>query len=256
MPKWIALVFLNLLGGLFICMPMSASSKVSFQDFWKEFRAAAIQEDKEKIIKLTHFPFNTRGLLDEDPTVKHDRSWFLKAYGDLFNADPGVNPIPSTMRAFLKENPEVPSGNLPTGDWARVGDFEFKIINGQWLFVLAYLPPLESDQQLNLPPELIRFWVSFQNAVKKHDIDKVVKLSKFPIASNDFGGPITSAEVLKKRYSEIFTPQVEADFERQQPKEVTGYPGYSVWGDDRLNFGFTKHGNEYRFTYIDNVNGE
>lgn len=107
-----------------------------------------------------------------------------------------------------------------------------------------------------VPPEMLKVWQAFQQAVAAGDSSKVAALSKFPIASNDFGGTIKSATVLRQRFKTIFRPEIVACFAKAEPKAVTGFPGYLVECESSLAFGFKQQRGAYRFSYIDNANAE
>jgi len=50
-----------------------------------------------------------------------------------------------------------------------------------------------------LPVGLVTAWSQFQQAIKHDDIDALAKITKFPLRSNEFGGDIKSAKVLRQR---------------------------------------------------------
>jgi len=114
-----------------------------FQKFWSEFRSAVMSGDKAKVSRLTRFPFETRGPLDDDPVIGHDRQWFLKAYEELMDMDTGLTREPGAMRLLIKNTPTITSKDAVRRDWARVGDFEFERIDGKWWFNFAFV---EEDQ--------------------------------------------------------------------------------------------------------------
>lgn len=107
-----------------------------------------------------------------------------------------------------------------------------------------------------VPPELLKVWQAYRQAVAAGDSDQVAALSRFPIASNDFGGVIQSPAVLRERFQKIFRPEIVACFVDAEPRQETGFPGYLVECEDALAFGFERHNGEYRFSYIDNANAE
>ncbi|HPE73181.1 MAG TPA: hypothetical protein PK018_13605 [Candidatus Competibacter sp.] len=107
-----------------------------------------------------------------------------------------------------------------------------------------------------VPPELLRVLQAYRQAVAAGDSDQVAALSRFPIASNDFGGVIQSPAILRERFQKIFRPEIVACFADAEPRQETGFPGYLVVCEDALAFGFEQHDGEYRFSYIDNANAE
>ncbi|HRW66719.1 MAG TPA: hypothetical protein P5032_13440 [Candidatus Competibacter sp.] len=107
-----------------------------------------------------------------------------------------------------------------------------------------------------VPPELLKVLQAYRQAVAAGDSDQVAALSRFPIASNDFGGVIQSPAILRERFQKIFRPEIVACFADAEPRQETGFPGYLVVCEDALAFGFEQHNGEYRFSYIDNANAE
>ncbi|MEW6517646.1 MAG: hypothetical protein AB1439_12170 [candidate division FCPU426 bacterium] len=110
-----------------------------FHAYWKEFRAASLSLSARKAAAMTQFPFITRGEMDEDPEIPRDREWFERMYPAVLQADPGMRPEPETMLQLINRTPQVTERDYaPGSDFARVGLFEFRKINGAWKFVRAY----------------------------------------------------------------------------------------------------------------------
>jgi hypothetical protein len=119
--------------------PIAADSpQKGFQEFWQEFRAAVISDDVAKVASLTHFPFQTRGTLDEAPMLQHDRNWFMKMFPKMLQADPGLRMEPDTTRALIIRTDQITEKHANGKDSWRVGDLVFKRLKGQWLFTMAY----------------------------------------------------------------------------------------------------------------------
>lgn len=121
-------------------------SDKSFQQFWLDFRQAVISNDTNKIIKMTILPFETRGEMDSDPIVKYDRSNFFKA----FRAYLGQSTYWESDESFISSLEEIkritdPDTNYIQGNWARVGNLEFKNKDGHWRLVFAYLNIRDED---------------------------------------------------------------------------------------------------------------
>ena len=75
-----------------------------------------------------------------------------------------------------------------------------------------------------VPPELLKVWQAYRQAVAAGDSDQVAALSRFPIASNDFGGVIPSPAVLRARFKKIFRPEIVACFADAELRQETGFP--------------------------------
>ena len=112
----------------------------TFSVFWAEFRQAVLTEDKEKLISMTLFPFKTRGQMDSDPVVKHNKASFFSIFGQLLNQDPGLSGTPDTMQNIIRRT-ERGAGNVVAkhGKSARVGDFVFLKIKNCWFFEMAFV---------------------------------------------------------------------------------------------------------------------
>lgn len=120
-----------------------AQSNVSeFQAFWDQFRAAVVKEDKNEIVALTSFPFITRGPFDKDPTLKHNRAWFLKNLDALlaqkhYRYD-GPKLQPFTMRQLIEEKQTITEKDLSNRNRVWIEDFIFDKRGGRWSFTFAY----------------------------------------------------------------------------------------------------------------------
>lgn len=119
---------------------------------------------------------------------------------------------------------------------------------------VMFVSPVHAE----IPEQLGTTWKQFQECVKRNDVEGVVKLTHFPIRSNEFGGNIKTASEFKKRYSEIFTPYVVQKISSGVPEKVGTYRGYVI---DCINpngyaifLGFEKKGGKFYFSYIDNAN--
>lgn len=113
-------------------------ASADFQIFWQSFRKAALEDNRNELVRLSNFPFETRGVLDTDPVIKHDRKWFLRNWPKLIAIDPGLLSTEDSMRQLIERTVEVTRKENPVEGGARVGDFEFKKLRGGWRFVHAY----------------------------------------------------------------------------------------------------------------------
>ena len=109
-----------------------------------------------------------------------------------------------------------------------------------------------------IPDQLGSVWKQFQEYVKNNDIDNMIKITYFPIKSNEFGGNIKSKDEFKKKYYQIFTPYVVQKIIYGKPERVGSYRGYVVDCIDpngyAIYLGFEKKGHKFQFSYIDNAN--
>ena len=115
----------------------AAVADTSVQHFWTEFRRAALAGDVARVAALTSFPLRTRGPMDDDPEVTHDRVAFAALFRRLMAQDPGLAAAPETMRALLDRTHALGPREL-SPEQARVGAFEFARTPVGWRLVFAY----------------------------------------------------------------------------------------------------------------------
>jgi hypothetical protein len=110
----------------------------------------------------------------------------------------------------------------------------------------------------DLPQNLTSVWNEFQSAIKTNNIDKLAKITKFPLEYNEIGGKIKSSSDLKNRYKTIFSAKTKECLlsSKLQREELDGKIYYQVLCQDTypLNFTFEKVGSKYFLTSIDNIN--
>jgi hypothetical protein len=118
------------------------------QQFWSEFRAAAIAADSAALQKLARFPFVTRGATDDDPSISHDEAAFAELLPKILAQDTGLSKEGETVRQYLDSHPELPAiatgagQSVPMGADATqfvAGPLSFEKIGNRWLWVSAYL---------------------------------------------------------------------------------------------------------------------
>jgi len=126
------------------CVVCSAAVKDSGSNqYWSTFRQAVLDNNKEKIVAMTRFPFEVRGPDDSDPLKHYDRKGFLAIYERLV-AQPVFLPsdgkiISKSMRQLIGEKKEITPADYLTSDSIQFHQFEFKRIKGKWFFTRAYL---------------------------------------------------------------------------------------------------------------------
>jgi hypothetical protein len=119
---------------------------VDFLVFWTTFRKAVLDNDLDKVMSMTKFPFETRGEMDGDPIVKYQKKDFKKVFhailmhptywkedGDFISTLEGIN---RTSNSDLKD--------IWYG-WTRVIDLGFKKVNNKWTLTFAYLSIRDPD---------------------------------------------------------------------------------------------------------------
>ena len=109
----------------------------NFIVFWNKFRNAVLNHDTNTVISLTKFPFETHGLYDNDPIVKYDKENFYKVLNAYLNQ--GSDMMEGESELDYIKNTINPDSKYIIDKWARVGDFQFKNIKGEWKLKFAYL---------------------------------------------------------------------------------------------------------------------
>jgi hypothetical protein len=120
----------------------------------------------------------------------------------------------------------------------------------------AQLPNPDGAQR---PGGMARTWSQFQSAVQADDPEAMARISRFPVQSNEFGGPISDVTQLRQRFGLIFSASRRPCLLNQTPRplRVDGRELYEAFCDtDRypIRFLFERVSSEYRWTAIDNIN--
>jgi hypothetical protein len=111
----------------------------SFPQFWHVFRKAIIENDTNKIIEMTTFPFETRGPMDNDKVVTFSKNGFTKVLNAYLKENIYSNSTTISTNLDLIIKTETPDKQYITDTWARVGKLEFHNKKGQWFLKLIYL---------------------------------------------------------------------------------------------------------------------
>jgi len=111
--------------------------------FWQEFRQAVVNSDSSQVAPLTRFPFEVRGPMDSDPVIPQDPKGFVDIYERLLVQQvylpEGGQIVGKTMRSLVAEKTNVNPEDFLTDDSFQVFQFQFRLIDGKWLFTRAYL---------------------------------------------------------------------------------------------------------------------
>lgn len=119
------------------CHSEENKSEQTFQQFWSEFRTAALDNNLTRITELTHFPFIVKGDLDMDGSIHLDRIAFQKKFKLFMEQDIRENLTPESMRTYIKKHKNI-SPRIDDGQ-TSVALFSFEKINGKWYFVRVYV---------------------------------------------------------------------------------------------------------------------
>ena len=108
-----------------------------FAAFWQGFRTALLASDWGALERMSRFPVEVKGELDDEPVRKVERAGFTRLLQKLLHQKAQTN-LRITVRESVEQmsKPEMPA---PSENWARVDEFEFERSAGQWRFVSTYL---------------------------------------------------------------------------------------------------------------------
>ncbi|MFK5969617.1 MAG: hypothetical protein QM487_05785 [Candidatus Marithrix sp.] len=108
------------------------------QIFWTGFRTAVLNDDQDKIVANTNFPFKTRGDLDSDPEREYNEVEFLKLYKTIFNQFD--RRYQKTVKKVIEEKELLLPKNLHGSKKIRIENLVFrKQADDNWLFTFAYV---------------------------------------------------------------------------------------------------------------------
>jgi hypothetical protein len=110
----------------------------NFEEFWKSFRQSVVNSDTNQIIALTQFPFETRGPLDSDPTIKHTKQKFAHVFQAFLNQWNGMDLDGTTERESIEKTVTIKKEDI-ADEYTRVGNLVFSKKKSGWRLVFAYL---------------------------------------------------------------------------------------------------------------------
>ena len=109
----------------------------SFPEFWSEFRTASLNNDIDRVVEMTRFPFSVKGELDMDGSAVLDKVKFKKRFKSFMDQDTREDLKPESMRDYIKKNKSI-SPRIDDGQ-TSVALFSFELIDGKWYFVRVYV---------------------------------------------------------------------------------------------------------------------
>ena len=116
----------------------SESSSGDFLNFWQNFRTAVLNSDTTQIMEQTQFPFQTRGPLDNDPTIEYSKKKFARVFAAFLNQWNGLDLNGGTELDLIKKT-EIPNKDDVQNNYVRIGDLVFDKSHKTWRLVLVYL---------------------------------------------------------------------------------------------------------------------
>lgn len=129
---------------LFFTSACSAQERtLTQQQFWTEFRQAALSNDNKKLEAMTHFPLEVRGVDDSQPVTRYKKEQFDSIFKKILNQPiitmEGDKIITNTTKSVINSSNTITKDHIMTGDSFRVDQLVFELKNKQWKLVRAYL---------------------------------------------------------------------------------------------------------------------
>lgn len=129
---------------LFSATACSAQEQTSTQqNFWTEFRQAVLANDNKKLIGMTQFPLEVRGVDDSQPVTQYKKEQFDTIFKKILDQPvvtmEGEKIITNTTKTVIKSTNTITKDHIMTGDSFRVDQMVFELKNKQWKLVRAYL---------------------------------------------------------------------------------------------------------------------
>ena len=129
---------------LLLCSAASyADENREVQTYWSWFRQAVLDEDSEKLARMTKFPLWVRGTVDSSPVIYYGRKDFDHILKKLLNQPVVVSNSDrvevKTMLQVITEKKRLTQRDFQTRNIVRVELFRFDKINGTWLFTRGYI---------------------------------------------------------------------------------------------------------------------
>ena len=125
-----------------------AAATQSAQEFWSQFRVAALAGELTALQKIARFPFVTRGTTDDDSSTSHDEADFAGLLPKILAQDTGLSSAGETVREYIERHPDLPAVAAGGGQSVPVeanatqfaaGPLTFEKIGNRWYWVSAYL---------------------------------------------------------------------------------------------------------------------
>lgn len=120
-----------------------------FVEFWYNLKPHIESRDYNAIADHTQFPFTVQGIADFIAHKKVYREEFSGVLNDILNdiqsdsSDAFDSKVTTTYQILLKATPIKGQYSVCQGEYASIGDLEFKKIDGRWYLYAGYLSTLE-----------------------------------------------------------------------------------------------------------------
>ncbi|HEX5637485.1 MAG TPA: hypothetical protein VFY78_10395, partial [Gammaproteobacteria bacterium] len=106
------------------------------QSFWKEFRQAIIAGNSKRLISLTQFPLELRGVVDDVPTKLIEQGQFNDVFTKVLS-QPVVSfdedkIITQSTKDIVVATQSISETDMMTKDSFRVDQLSFELKNKKW----------------------------------------------------------------------------------------------------------------------------
>lgn len=111
--------------------------------FWISFRKAVLVNDQAKLLEMTTFPLEVRGVSDDIPATSYSRREFPVVFKKIL-LQPQYLLVngrlrTKTMLGLIYDKPTLIKQDLTTRTFFRFHQLEFEKRKGRWFLVRAYL---------------------------------------------------------------------------------------------------------------------
>ncbi|GFO63172.1 hypothetical protein M1B72_17825 [Geomonas paludis] len=111
--------------------------------FWTSFRKAVLVNDQAKLLEMTSFPLDVRGVSDDIPATSYNRRDFPGIFKKIL-LQPQYLLVngrlrTKTMLGLIYDKATLTKQDLATPTFFRFHQLEFEKRKGRWFLVRAYL---------------------------------------------------------------------------------------------------------------------
>ena len=136
--------------GLFGYLMLFATTACSTQEgspapqaFWTEFRQAVLANDTRKLMSMTSFPLEVRGVDDSQPARQYPKEQFETIFKKILEQPvvtmEGERIVMNTTKDVVGFTETVTRDHRMTAESFRIDQLVFELRHKQWRLVRAYL---------------------------------------------------------------------------------------------------------------------
>ena len=129
---------------LFSAVACSAQEQTATpQKFWSEFRQAVLAKDNQKLVGMTQFPLEVRGVDDSQPAKYYKKEQFEAIFRKILDQPvftmEGEKIITNTTNDIIDSTKQITKEHSMTDNSFRVDQLVFEQKDKKWKLVRAYL---------------------------------------------------------------------------------------------------------------------